>query len=80
MGETAPLGREWLVIESSRKYAVFAPPSESKPRGYIPRDVAETILGRALGDGCSWFTEQESAAMRAHPEWTEHLFSEDHTP
>lgn len=59
--------REWLVIESSGKNAVFAPDDE-KPRGYIPRDVAEPLLGRELG-GIAWFTREESQQMRDHPEW-----------
>ena len=59
--------REWLVIESSMKNAVFRPP-EADARGYIPRDVAEQLLGRDLG-GIVWLTRDESAKMRAHPEW-----------
>ena len=60
--------REWLVIEGSMKNAVFCREQDRQPRGYIPRDVAEQLLGRDLG-GTEWFTRQESAAMRAHPEW-----------
>ena len=62
------LGREWLVIEDSRKHAVFSPPEAATPNGYIPRDAAEQLLGRDLGSAV-WFTREESAAMRAHPEW-----------
>jgi hypothetical protein len=60
--------REWLVIEDSRKNTVFAPDDVKEPHGYIPRDVAEPLLGRDLG-GTVWFTREESALMRAHPEW-----------
>jgi hypothetical protein len=60
--------REWLVIESSGKNAVFASEEHRIPRGYIPRDVAEKLLGRDLG-GTVWFTKAESEAMRAHAEW-----------
>lgn len=59
--------REWLVIESSRKHAAFAGP-DAKKIGYIPRDVAEPMLGRDLG-GVVWFTSDESTRMRAHREW-----------
>ena len=59
--------REWLVIESSMKNAVFAPP-EASQKGYIPRDAAEQLLGRDLGGG-QWFSHEESEAMRSHPEW-----------
>jgi hypothetical protein len=64
----APTGREWFIIESSRKNAVFAPDEAKKPRGYIPRDAAEKLFGRTL-DGNVWFTQEESDAMRSHPEW-----------
>ncbi len=57
--------REWLVIESSRSRAVFC---HEEAKGYIPRDVAEALLGRDLG-GIVWFSREDSAAMRAHPEW-----------
>lgn len=60
--------REWLVIESSMKNAVFVPDEERERKGYIPRDAAEALLGRKL-DGDVWFTREESASMRAHPEW-----------
>lgn len=40
--------REWLVIESAYKNAVFAS-DKAKDDGYIPRDVAEPLLGRDLG-------------------------------
>lgn len=59
--------REWLVIESSTKRAVFRDDAKS-PDHYIPRDVAEKLLGRDLG-GLVWFTSEESEKMRAHPEW-----------
>ena len=52
-----PSGREWFVIESSRKYAVFAPDDAKMPRGYIPRDVVEQLLGRDLS-GNVWFTQE----------------------
>jgi hypothetical protein len=51
--------REWLVIEDSGKNAVFAPDGSDKPKGYIPRDAAEELLGRDLG-GTVWFTRGES--------------------
>lgn len=60
--------REWLVIEDSRKRAVFAPEGAQVPKGYIPRDAAEALLGKDLG-GNVWFTPEESEKMRAHPEW-----------
>jgi len=60
--------REWLVIEHSWKNAVFGGDDAKKPTGYIPRDVAEPLLGRDLG-GTVWFTKEESERMRAHPEW-----------
>ena len=60
--------REWLVIENSWKNSVFAPDSAKEPIGYIPRDVAEPLLGRDLG-GMVWFTREEDQKMRAHPEW-----------
>ena len=62
--------REWLVIESSMKNAVFATEEQRKRKGYIPRDVAEKLLGRAIEDGrYEWFTREEGERMRAHPEW-----------
>jgi hypothetical protein len=60
--------REWLVIEDSRKNAVFATTEMQHPKGYIPREAAEALLGRDLGGPC-WFTAEDSARMRAHPEW-----------
>lgn len=60
--------REWLVIESSMSRAVFASDHERHRKGYIPRDVAEALLGHPI-DGLHWFTNDESAKMRAHPEW-----------
>lgn len=60
--------REWLVIESAYKHAVFAADDERERTGYIPRDVAEPLLGRDLG-GTVWFTKEESAKMREHAEW-----------
>jgi hypothetical protein len=68
--------REWLVIEGWDN-AVFADDAKV-PIGYIPRDVAEPLLGRAIEDGrTTWFTRAESEKMRAHPEWrnTEPLWS-----
>ena len=58
--------REWLVIEDSRQHSIFAP--DTKTKGYIPRDVAEPLLGRAL-TGTVWFTKEESERMRKHPDW-----------
>ena len=62
--------REWLVIGSSKANSVFASDADRKPRGYIPRDVAEVLLGRDLG-GNVWFTEADGAALRGHPDWRE---------
>ena len=59
--------REWLVIEDAAKNMVFAPP-EAQAKGYIPRDIAEELLGRDLS-GMVWFTREESKMMRAHPYW-----------
>lgn len=64
--------REWLVIDSAYKNAVFASDDAKKPCGYIPRDVAEPLLGRDLG-GTVWFTRDESERMRAHAEWRDAL-------
>jgi hypothetical protein len=64
--------REWLVIEDSRKNGVFAPPESKNPRGFIPRDVAERILGRRM-EGTQWFTREESELMREQPEWTDSM-------
>lgn len=61
--------REWLVIESSMKSAVFVPP-EASLKGYIPRDAAEQVLGRDLG-GTQWFSREDSEAMRSHSEWSD---------
>jgi hypothetical protein len=60
--------REWLVIESSMKNAVFADPELRDKKGYIPRDAAEKLLGRSL-DGTQWFTREDDKKMRGHPEW-----------
>ena len=60
--------REWLVIENSRAYSVFAPESIKKILGYIPRDVAEPLLGRKIESNV-WFTREDGEKMRAHPEW-----------
>lgn len=70
-GNAKPL-REWLVIEDSRKNGVFAPEGSDKPKGFIPRDVAESLLGRRM-DGNQWFTAEESERMRGHPEWRTEL-------
>jgi len=64
--------REWLVIEDSRKNGVFMDKALLKPTGYIPRDVAERLLGRRM-DGTQWFTSEESDLMRAQPEWTTNM-------
>ena len=60
--------REWLVIEDSMKNAIFATEEMQQRKGYIPRDVAETLLGRDLSRTV-WFTRDESKRMREHPEW-----------
>lgn len=59
--------REWLVIESTKKNGIFAEEKENR-RGYIPRDVVQRMFGKELDD-IVWFSKEESAAMRAHPEW-----------
>lgn len=64
--------REWLVIEDSRKNAVFAPEEARTAKGFIPRDVAEKVLGRSL-DGTQWFKREESQLMREQPEWRDSL-------
>lgn len=63
--------REWLVIENSWQNSVFAPDRKG-PRGYIPRDAAEQLLGRSLVEPegrVTWFTREDGEKMRAHPEW-----------
>ena len=70
MSKTLRAPREWLVIESSMKNAVFVSDKVRLQKGYIPRDVAEQLLGRDLG-GLVWFTREESQKMRGHPAWTE---------
>ena len=60
--------REWLVIENSAKNAVFASEETQNAKAYIPRDVAENLLGRDLS-GFQWFTANEGKLLRAHPEW-----------
>ena len=65
--------REWLVmIEDARTKAVFGLRGGAAVAGYIPRDVAEGLLGRSL-DGVQWFTSEEGRLMRAHPEWRREL-------
>jgi hypothetical protein len=64
--------REWLVIEDSRKCGVFSPAEANMTKGYIPRDVAEALLGRSM-EGTQWFTKEDTAKMRAHPEWRDKL-------
>lgn len=70
--------REWLVIESSGKNAVFASDKDRKPKGYIPRDVAEKLLGKDLG-GIVWFTREESELMHGHSDWTDTEPPDSHT-
>lgn len=70
MPDTPLPWREWLVIEDSRKNGVFMPPESKLPKGYIPRDVAERVLGRSM-EGTVWFTREESDLLRAQPEWDE---------
>lgn len=62
--------REWLVIQNSWAFSVFARDGAKKILGYIPRDVAEPLLGRDLGPTV-WFTKEDGEKMRAHPEWTD---------
>lgn len=59
--------REWLVIEDAMKHAVFRG-DEPRPNHYIPRDVAEELLGRSIA-GNVWFTSDESEKLKAHPEY-----------
>lgn len=63
--------REWLVIESTMKRAVFAGPDAEKVH-YIPRDVAEKLLCRDLG-GMVWFNREESELLASAPEWSDAL-------
>lgn len=72
MTERTLAKREWFVIEDSRKNGVFAPDEARKIKGYIPRDVAESICGRDLS-GTQYFTRQEGEWMREHPEWRNEL-------
>lgn len=60
--------REWLVIQNSWAYGVFAPEDAKKILGYIPRDIAEPLLGRDLGRTV-WFTKEDGEKMRQHPMW-----------
>lgn len=57
---------EWLVIESGYGRAVFR--DQEYPTHYIPRDVAEKLLGRDLS-GNAWFSREEGEKMKSHPEW-----------
>ncbi len=66
------MAREYIIIESARKNGVFASKEDQKIRGYIPREIAEEICGRSMA-GTQWFTREESAAMRSHPEFTKEL-------
>lgn len=63
--------REWLVIEKTISRVLFGsdvPGAHDK--GYIPRDAAEQVLGRKIEDGrTTWFSDEDSKKMRAHPEW-----------
>jgi hypothetical protein len=60
------------VIESSGKNAVFATDEMRNRKSYIPRDVAERAIGRAIIDGpTTWFTREEGEKMRACPEWSD---------
>ena len=58
--------REWFVIEPSTNGGVFQ--DRKPPTGYIPRDAVEA-MGIDCSKKCLWFTAEQSAAMRAHPEW-----------
>lgn len=62
--------REWLVIESARKHAVFTDEPERSRKGYIPRDVVEGDLGIKIEpDGRhTWFSREQLDTMHAHPE------------
>jgi len=59
--------REWYVIEDHAGKGVFG---TEKIHGYIPRDVVENELGIPHQEGATFFTREQSEAMRAHPEWT----------
>lgn len=66
--------REYWVIEDSMRNGVFATEEMRQPKGYIPRSVGEKIIGRKTKKGeCVWFTKEQSAAMRAHPEFRTRL-------
>ena len=69
-GTKAAGTREWLVVGSIGANSAFAPEAGRLPRGHIPRDVAEQLLGRDLG-GAVRFTEADGAALRGHPDWRE---------
>lgn len=55
-------------LRTAERTGVFAPEEARTAKGYIPRDVAEALLGRSM-EGAQWFTLEESETMRAHPEW-----------
>jgi hypothetical protein len=50
---------------------VFVDDEARNRKGYIPRDVVEGELGIKIGlpGWHTWFTSDECARMRAHPEW-----------
>lgn len=62
--------REWLVIENSWSRSIFATEHDRQVSGYIPRDVAEHLLGRSM-EGAQWFSKDDSDKLRAHPEWSD---------
>lgn len=66
--------QEYWVIEDSMKNGVFATDVQQKLKGYIPRKAGEKIIGCKTRKGeCVWFTKEQMAAMRLHPEWKDKL-------
>ena len=66
--------REWLVIEKTAGRGVFASDEMRNSKGYFPRDVAESELGIKIEDGrCTFFSVQQSEAMRNHPAWRDNI-------
>lgn len=62
--------KEWWVIEDSRKRGVLSTEEQNKPKGYIPRDVGERIIGRKTKNGeCIWFTQDQIRRIKLHPQY-----------
>lgn len=58
--------REWFVIENTRAYSVWASDDLPKIAGYIPREVAEEIVGHPI-TGDFWFTSEHDQKIFASP-------------